>query len=407
MTDTLLVTTDTYNLQKIRSVKSFVNIDWSSVSALIFHSTVDGDLDIIKELTELKDKVDKVIYINSKINPLYYCIFTGLEADIYDSEDYLAEEEMLTFLVDQYKETGLTMKSADADLDTLAKSIATISSSSLDGLQKLLSNEYWTRTLTTAVSNIDHTLARANQININVVDMLSESNKLIKELEESNGKTTEEISKLNNIIKDMERKNKPSSPFLFSSYTVPVSVPNVMYIKAYGNCRYLNSFILAYQHYLKMYKQTNAKVLFIMPKLKLVMQKYRDVGTRLAPDSINIVEFRSSQVFITFEPKKSVMDAFFNQKGVEVFIVVDLMFGDKLVEGHMVKNLYAVGSLSEIKKFGLEDNRCIIPISGNKHNIRINHLSNYHPAPEATKRQMYYTKCKKEFELLNSIIKIG
>lgn len=406
MSDVLLVTTSNYNLQQIRSVKSFMNIDWSGVSSLIFHSTIDGDLDIIKELTGLKEKVDKVIYINSKINPLYYCIFTGLDADIYDSEEYLADEETLMFLVQEYKETGLTMKSADSDLDTLAKSIATISSSSLDGLQKLLSNEYWTRTLTTAVSNIDHTLARANQININVVDMLSESNKLIKELEESNGKTTEEISKLNNIIIDMERKNKPSTPFIFSSYTVPVNVPNVLHIKVYGQCRYLNSFTLAYQHYLKMSKQINAKVLFIMPKLKLLMQKYREVGTRLAPDSINIVDFHGSPVFITFEPKKQVMDSFFNQKGVQVFIVIDLMFGDKLVEGHMVKDVYGVGSMSDISKFDLKPDKCIIPISGSKSNIHIPHIRSYTKANSSTRRSMYFETCAPQFTTLDNILKL-
>lgn len=406
MSDTLLVTTGNYKLKDIRSVKSFMNIDWSGVSSLIFHSTIDGDLDIIKELTSLKDRVEKVIYINSKINPLYYCIFTGLDADIYDSEDFLGDEEMLTFLVEAYKETGMTMKSANDDLDTLAKSIATISSSSFDGLQKLLSNEYWTRTLTTAVSNIDHTLARANEININVVDMLSESNKLIQELEESNGKTTEEISKLNNIIKDMERKNKPSTPFIFSSYTVPVNVPNVLLIKAYGQCRYLNSFILAYQHYLRMTKQVNTKVLFIMPKLKLLMQKYREVATRLAPDSINIVEFQNSQVFVTFEPKKLVMDSFFNQKGVQAFIVVDLMFGDKLVEGHMVKELFAVSSMTDIKNFNLQVEKCIIPISATKHNIHIPHIKNYISANDSTRKSLYFDKCSTQFTTLDNILKL-
>lgn len=406
MSNTLLVTTANYTLNEIRAVKSFVNIDWEGVSALIFHSTIDGDLDVIKELTSLKDRVGKVIYINSKINPLYYCIFTGLDADIYDSEDFLADESTLMFLVDSYKETGMTMKSANDDLDTLAKSIATISTSSLDGLQKLLSNEYWTKTLTTAVTNIDHTLARANQININVVDMLTESNKLIKELEESNGKTTEEISKLNNIIQDMERKTKPSTPFFYASYTVPVNVPNVLHIKSYGECRYLNSFILAYQHYLKMSKQTNAKVLFIMPKLKLLMQKFREVGTRLAPESINIVEYQGSQIFITYEPKKLILDSFFNQKGVELFIVIDLMYGDKLIEGHMVKDYFAVSSTTDITKFNLDLERCIIPISGTTKNIHIPHIKNYLKANDSTRRSMYFDRCATQFASLDETLKI-
>lgn len=406
MSEILLVTTGNYNLTQIRAVKSFLNIDWGGVTTVIFHSTIDGDLDVIKELTSLQNKVDKVIYINSKMNPLYYCIFTGLDADIYDSEDYLSDEETLMYLVSEYQKTGLTMKSAGDDLETLAKSIATISTSSLDSLQKLLSNEYWTRTLTTAVTNIDTTLARANQININVVDMLSESTELIKELEESNGRTTDEISKLNNIISEMDKKTKPSTPFIFSSYKVPVIVPKVLHIKVYGNCRYLMSFILAYQHYLKMHKQVNSKMLFLMPKLKLLMQKYKDNATRLAPDSINIVEYGQSTVFTTFEPKKLVMDAFFNQKGVEVFIVVDLMFGDRMLEGHMVKDLYAVSGLSDIAKFSLKPERTIIPISSTKKNIHIPHIRNYASSNESTKRSMYFENCSEQFGRLDNILEL-
>lgn len=409
MSSILLITTENYKLNKIRAVKSFVNIDWGEVSALIFHSSTDSDLDIMKELTSLKEKVEKVIYINSKINPLYYCIFTGLDADIYDSEDYLQDEDTLLFLVEAYKNTGMTMKSASEDLDTLAKSIAAISSSSVEGLQKLLSNEYWTRTLTTAISNIDNSLTRADQININVVEMLTESNKLIKELEETNDKTTEEIKKLTNIIQEMERKSKPSTPFIFSSYNVPVTAQKVLNIKAYGECRYLVSFILAYQHYLKMHRQINAKVLFILPKLKLVMQKYAKLGSRLAPESIHIIDFNDSKVFVTFEPKKLIMDSFFKQKGVQVFIVLDLMYGDTLVKGHQVEDLFAVSSFSDIDRFKLQGNRCILPLSrsGKIGNISIPHISSYLGANEATRRSLYFDRCAEQFKLLDTILKLG
>lgn len=400
----LLVTTDNYNLKRIRTVKTFENIEWSNVSTLIFHSTTDPDISLIGELTSLKDKVDKVIYINSKFNPLYFCMFTGLDADIYDSEEFLSDDEMLEFLVDSYKETGMTVKSPNGDLEVLAKSIATISTSSVDGLQKMLSNEYWTKTLTTAVSNVDNAIARASQININVVEMLTESTKLIRDLEDTNIRTNDEIQKMQNIIQEMEKKTRPSTPFIFSSYNVPVNVPKVLYIKLYGNCRYLNSFILAYQHYLKMNRQYNAKVLFLMPKLKLLMQKYRDVATRLAPESLGIVELQANSVFQTFEPKKSVMDAFFTQSGTQIFIVIDMMFGEKLLNGHMVKEVYGVGSSSDIERFKLNPSRCIMPISARRESILISHIKSYTQANAATKRSLYFDRCAESFKRLDKIL---
>lgn len=404
MGDTILITLNNYELPTIKCSKSFKNIEWEDVDCFIFHSSSDGDIEIVQELNNLKGKVEKVIYVNKNINPLHYCIFTGLEADIYDTEDYLMDEEVLTYLINDYKNTGMTMKPAGNDLETLARSIATISTSSVESLQKLVSNGFWLKTLNTAVSNVDKEIVRASQININVVDMLTESAKLIEELKESHANTSTEIEKLTGVITDMERKTRPNTPFMFSTYHVPVTVPRVLYVKAYGHCRYLNSFLLSYQHYLKMDKQYSSKLIFLVPKLKHQMHRFRDVAIRLAPDSLEIVDFNSSSVFVSFEPKKSVMDAFFGQNNVQIFIVVDLMFGDVLVDGHMVKKLDAVSGFSDIQRFNLDGKRCIIPITARSENIQIPHINKYTNSNDATKRSLYFEKCAVSYKKLDNII---
>ena len=71
-------------------VKSFVNIDWGDVSALIFHSSTDSDLDIMKELTSLKEKVEKVIYINSNVRNMQVSAFLAcvlsVRVDVHESQ---------------------------------------------------------------------------------------------------------------------------------------------------------------------------------------------------------------------------------------------------------------------------------------------------------------------------------
>lgn len=404
MNSAILITLNVYSLQGIRTVKTFKNIDWSVIDCVIFHSSSDSDLDIVKELTNLGGRVSKVIYINKNINPLYYCIFTGLNADIYDSEDYLSDEEVLSYLITSYKSTGMTMKQSSEDLETLAKSIAAISTSSVDALEKLVSNDFWMKTLNTAVSNVEKSLTLSNQINIDVVDMLKESTKLIDELENGHERTSVELDKLQKLVIDMERKTKPSTPFLFSSYTVPTSVKKVLYIKSYGECRYLKTFVGAYHHYLKMDKQISSKVLMIMPKLKLNIAKYRDVAVRLEQDTIGVIDLRSNSFFISFEPKKTVLDEFFNQQNVGLFIVLDLMLGDVLIEGHSLVKLDAVSSVTDMRKFEIKETSCIIPISGGPQTITIKHLSNYFKSRESVRRAMYAEGFKDVFARLDNMI---
>lgn len=396
----VLVSINNYDLPDITCVKSFKNLEFDKIGCLIFHSTADSDLETILALRNIKGVIPKVIYINKNINPLYYCIFTGLNADIYDTEESLMDSSVIEYMIDNYKNTGFTIKSPSTDVETLAKGIATLSSTNIESLQKLISNDFWVKTLNTAVSNVDSAISRASEININIVDMLVETSKLVESLEMSNESTVQELEKLKEILAEVTKKEKPNTPFIFHTYRVPATIKKVLYIKAFGNCRYLNSFFLAYQHYLKMSKQYSSKVLLVLPKLKQYMKRYNEIP-RLARDSVNMINFRGSDFFITFEPQKMVMDEFFNQQGVDVFIVIDLMMGDHLLEGHMVKTLYALSGVSDLKRFNVRPQDAIMSIVSHPESIRIPHIQGYSEANEVTRRNMYSTRCAEMFARLD------
>lgn len=403
MSKVVLVSVNHYDLPGVICVKSFRNLDFDNIDCLIFHSTSDSDLDTIRALSSIKGVIPKIIYINKSINPLYYCIFTGLDADIYDAEESLMDPAIVEFMIKEYKRTGLTIKSPSADLEVIAKGIATISSVSIENLQKLVSNGFWLKTLNTAVSNVDNAISRASEVNINVVDMLAETSKLIDSLEMSNAETVQELEKLKQYVAELTKKEKPNTPFIYHVYKVPLTIKRVLYIKVFGSCRYLNSFILSYQHYLRMSKQQSSKVLFIYPKLKQYMKKYNEVP-RLARDSIGMIDLRGSNYFITFEPQKMVLDEFFSQPNVGVFIVVDHMMGDHLLEGHMVKTLYALSGLGDLKRFNVHPKDAILPMVAPGESIIIPHIKGYHEANEVSRRTLYVSKCENMFARLDNII---
>lgn len=405
MAMTILVSVNNYSLPDIKSVKSLQNIDFETVDCLIFHSTTDGDVETIRRLTKLQGVVDKVIYINKNVNPMLYCIFIGLDADIYSEEDFLLDADMLQVLIDNYKDTGMTMPVPSTDIETIAKAVATISTSNIDNIDKMLQNGYWLQTVNTAIENVDnsfnYTLSSAN----GMVKLLEEAHLLAQNLEVSNQTLTDEIEKLHVILKDVESRGSfGSQPSIFSTYTVPSHVKSVLYIKVHSNCRYLISFMQAYQNYLKMMKMTDSKVLYVFPKLKGYISKYESLAPRLAQDTLNIVDMGSYTSFLTFEPKAVVLENFFSHDATPLHIVVDLSLGEKLVKGFMVKELYAVSGLSDIDRLGLDGSKCLVPIASKKTNIQIPHLPKYAEADKSARLALYFERAKKEFEKIDSLV---
>ncbi len=392
-----------YTLDGVKTVRSIEGMNLSGVDCLIFNSSSDKDMSVLLSLSKIKGVVPKIIYISSKVDPLYYGMFSGLGADIYDNEDYLTDAGVVKYFIDSYKNTGLTMKPPSEDVETLAKSISAISSASEENIRTLVSNKLWLQTLSTSVTNVGVALERSSDVNTKSVESWREISKFIDALSVSNDVTKHEIDKLKVLITDLERNARPNAPFIFSTYTVPQVVNKVLYIRVLGSCRYLNSFVLAYQHYLKMRMQRSSKVLFALPKLKIHMQRYKDMA-RIAPDSIDILDISSSDVFVTFEPKKIVLDAFFGQSNVELFIVVDLMFSDPLLEGYMVDTFTAVSGVADVKRFNLKAARTIFPLVGLEDSLILPHIAEFAQKTESVRKTLYFKSCEKLYDVLDTVL---
>ena len=512
----LLVTTKEYNLPNITIVDSLLDVDWETVDCLIFNSSIDDSVTTSIELAKIGESVDKIIYINMDINPLLYSIFNGFEADIYDSEDALQDWDILEFMIESYKETGMTMSPLSEEVDILARGITALSTGEKEDIVKLVNNNLWVQNMTNAVESVSRGVARTDDTSIYLLPMLREVKELVdmmeinqeegainlqdltekikvaesmydevqrekrdltlklssKEMENRSlkearaseeedlkkknalmeeqielyneqlklmeeqvkdsdkelssvkgeiGVVKEEARKMQDLLKkkddenqllrrekveleaqlqDAEKNQRSNTPFSYMTVDVPVTVPKVLQIKAYGNCRYLNSFIIAYQNYLKMSKQVNCKVLFIIPKLERNLTRFGEFP-RLAVDSISMIDLTSS-IYVTFDPKKAVMDKFFSQQGVHTFIVVDLLFGKPLVKGHMVETLAAVSGLGDVDRFGLDKNKCIFTIDFPAEGIKIPYIPKYMVTKnEQTRKSLYFQKAKSSFEALD------
>lgn len=400
----LVVSREPHSLDGYKTVQTIQGIDWGTVDCLVFNSSVDSDLNVVLELAKATDSVQKFLYVANELNSVFCCIFLGLGADIYSQDEYLSDKDMLDYLVDNYRETGMTDKTPTADIDTLLKFVETLSQQSPDEVAKLVTNDIWLKTLSNAATSISKAIARTDESNSQVVALFQKTSQLFDKLEQSQQKSEEDLQHLRKMLQEAEMTARPSAPFMFSTYRVPAIAQNVMYIREYGHCQFLHTFILYYQHYLKMTLQRKCKVLFAMPKLKVLMQKYEEFP-RLAPDSINSIDLESAgDCFVTFEPKQMVLNAFFNI-GAELYIVVDEMFGEPLVDGPTVQGFAAISGISDTTKFRLSNpSRTIAAIAGAKGTLIIPYIREVVNTKSDTQRKaLYYKACSQKYEMLDKL----
>lgn len=403
----LVVSREKRNYNDFQYINTLQNIDWSNVEVLIYHSSIDSDVDAILEISRAGETVEKIIYINEDIKALFYGLFTGLKADIYNEETYLEDEETLDFLVTEYKNTGMTMKSANTDVEAITKLLATISNETPESLAKKLSNEIWMKSLESSIQNVETALVRTDEANTNMVEMFNKTSEIIDTLQQGQTRTTEEIEKLSKYLKEIEERttaNRSGTLFVFPTFTVPNTVTRVLHVRVCSPCKFLFSFLNAYQDYLKMNKQLSTKTLIAAPKLQQFIKKYEGSDfCRLAPDTLNIRGIEQNNLFVTFEPKNQIMSKFFGMKA-DVFILIDMMFGEPLVKGAKVVTVNALSGLSDIKRYNVDPKRCILSNGGLTSNIVIPTLAGYAytsipgkgnvPTNIQTKRGKYYEKCK-------------
>lgn len=404
MEKVVLITNDKFNLPGVKISKTVANINLSDYDCLVFHSSVDTEVTTIQFLRDANKLGLKIIYINQKIIPLYYCVLTTFEADIYDSEDYLDDITSLDYIVSEYKNTGISMTTPNEEFIRLSTIITSLVSNPIETITQLSENDYWLKTLETSVANVETALAYSLETNEKAINMLDASLDLAENLQRSNEQTLGEMDKLKDLINEHSKRNtRTNSTFLFGTYQVPVHVPKVLYIKAYSNCKYLNTFILQYQKYLINAKQTPAVVLLAFPKLKDLMRKYSNVGSRLSSDTLGVIGNNHEGIYTTFEPKKDVMDKFFGLDA-KLYIVVDLMFDEPIIDGAHIEKLYAVGSTNDVKDFKLPIERTFMSISSLKGSINITHIQKYSTNPVGSVRQsMYFKQCQESFSKLDNL----
>ncbi|MFA8998089.1 hypothetical protein ACEI87_10460 [Clostridioides difficile] len=393
-----LITTKKFEINIVDKYENIKDISsCENIECLIFHSSNGSQLDILNTLIKIEKFINKIIYISTDIDniSLFECIFRCMDADIYDSEEYISDNNIVQYIVDNYHKTDMTVSRHDKDILLLENYIKETISSKNNLLAEVTED---------ALINIVSKLNQYDEISKNVIDIITEINKLIVDFENDKKNTQKKIESLNESIKKFKNTDRPNVAFMYSTYKITnFSVSKVFYIKSWAYCNYLHTFIANYQRYLKIKKGYNAKILLVLPKLGLYMKRYSYKKIPiLTPDNINLIKL-TEDAYITFEPKKLVLETFLNEK-LDMHIIIDDLFGDKLIEGYNVEEFNAICNENDIETFNLNRDRIICSISGDEDYILIPHISYYIKESEYTKRNLYFHHCSEVYKKLDNIL---
>ncbi|EQF29689.1 hypothetical protein QEW_4636 [Clostridioides difficile CD160] len=384
----ILITTKDFNTKITTNYKDISNIaSFDSIECLIFHSSEGTDNQILNCLMGLKEKIKKIIYVVPSTDEkafLYKCIFSCLEADIYESEDYLEDDEIISYIIDNYKCTGMTISESNKDINLLKKSMV------LSDEEK---NDLLLDNMKESLSRIENLVYQYENIDKSILDIINKA-------AENEKKSKEELQKLNDYINKLENSPKPNTPFIYSTYKVPMlHSGKILYVKNYG-CNYIISFLCAYQQYLKIHKNHTSKILLFLPKLNVYSKRYSHIPS-LSADTINLMKL-SKHIYTVFDPRKAILEKFF-QEEVDVHIVIDCMFGEKIIEGNTVEEYSAISGSSDIEKFNLDISRTIVAIKKTA-NIEIPFIMKYFKFDEYERRNAYFQHCSKGFTKLDEVL---
>ena len=405
--DKLFVTTGDYTPKGYRVVRSIADMDWDNVEGIIFNDSKDDDYVVLSELSQVHDKLKFVIYVNSDLKSIFYGLFSGMNADIYGDSSLLEDEQILDFIVSQYGQNkGLTIKSPSQNFADLSRSLEKVLKVDAKDATGFVANKVWRKTVSESLAVIDTTLARADQINNEMVQVIGKAKENSDKLMETNKDISEQLEALKDTVTDFTN-GITSAPMIYGSYKVSSATKKVLSVKCYSHCTYLMSFLIAYQKYLKQTKMLDSRILLVLPNLSIYTARYQKIP-RLATETLGTMINMPHSLYCTFEPKREILNKFFDGNNM-LYIVVDEMFSNSIIgTGAKVEKFSAVSAISDVDRFNLNPERTFFPIVSMQGGFNIPYIENYSAryTTEPAKLSAYFSACKGLYARLDKIFDI-
>lgn len=407
----VLISTAHSKMGLYKVYKSICDVkEWEKVDSLVFHSSVDNAMDVVFTLNNLPDNVKTRIYVNSILDSLVYRTFTSINGVIYTDEQFLDDAESLDYLIDNVGILGCEFNDTENSVNKLSECINTVINSDENTRLQLIQNRNWVQTLNDCMDQTKGAVQIAIQSNVQMRDFLKTVDNYISEMHVRQSTTVAEVEKLRKNLEIYTQKQ--STLHAFGTYKPVVLTKPIIYIRCIGDINYLTTLMLCFQQFMKTTKQRKSKLLLVRTQQYNYLARYNEFY-RLDTGSVKLYDPVNSprDVFITFEPVKTVMDKFFGLE-TDFFIVIDFLQNNKpLIENTAnVTDCLAYGSIGYYENTStnpkkLAPNRLFFTQRGIEGSNIIPYISEFdHSLADRQKNMLVFKHAKAIFDNLASFV---
>lgn len=390
-TDFVVVST----LEKVKALKG--------VSTLILHNFEESTFEVGVFISEAyRNGIKKFYYINEHPDDALYASFAGVKGEVLEDEFYFEDEEELKALLEEESESETAL--AEVSTNIIKDFIEGFSRS-----EERIKAPVYLQQVTNALDELQNlTQVQASQINTmgtTALGVFQKADSLITNMAEQKAVLEQQLKKLKDSVpsQNSSRSAFGGNILYFPSYKY-VGGAKVLLVREVSPCRYLTSFLLAYENYLHYELGKKVKIIFVHQKAIGVAKKYSEF-TSITQESMGMSSLYQAEQIATNNPKTEVMRKLFSEKD-DVFIVVDRLYGTQdIVVGTRVTHLYACSGVSDLKRYNIKPQDTIFSVTGVKDARIVIPTFKGYPADKDRRHAAYLQLCLKScYEPLNKLL---
>lgn len=406
---------DTYSHYKVVQSMAQV-ISMESVECVIIHSYSDNDVALASAIADIRKKFScNFFYINSQPKAVVTLILNGIQGVIVEDDFYYEDEADLDDLLESYgvESTALTVSDTQSSL-AIVKDFVT----SYARGEERCSLPYFIQQTNLALSELESVIGKQElqiqEMGSSAIEVFQRASGYITALEERNKVFSQQLESLTQQSNAPRRQFGSGGISFFPTVKYnPSPTKRVLVIREFSPCRYLTSFVLSYQTYLKTMRNKRVKVIFAVQKGKLIYTKYSsDLFSFISQESVAKTELYGRDSIVTNTPQNQILTKIIDTGTYDIVILVDRLYGgDVILNGNGVKHLAAIGGSSDLTKFRLNPRSCIfshIDYPGSF--LTIPTISKYPPASAVDMRVSAYAQMcnmKKLYDKMDNFIEIN
>lgn len=399
---------------------SDASFDFSDIPVVILHNSTDDKYKLLEGLSKLRaaGTAKKFIYINNQIDPLLYAFIDGLGGVSFNDDCPLSDPDLLIDLINEYRENEFRLKSASDEFNSLRDALKSITSGEIDEeeLHALVTSPNWLNQIQACLSGVSSSLTVVDTSHKALVEYTGHNRDLLLDFK---GQLAKMKSSLEDAVKAkaQEQESEDASSMgrnsinFYPTMNLLPGINNVLLIKELSPCQYLTSFVLAYSAYLSRRLGISNRVLLTQHASKIGLSRYpADTFYSLTSLSLSTQPPAGTTAFITTSPTTNVINFFFGDPNVKVYIIIDRMYQDNMMfrSSPKIKNLFATGNLSLVEQRGLSQSNVIMSNLDPKFDfkgINIPSIAGFRSVSDFV--GLYYKTCKTSFQKLDELLKLG